>query len=544
MHTRVSRTKRSRVTNGHEHRPCRSGRVPALVDGGAPAQPVRASEAPFAHIVPTQRLAWYQELANNSKNIHQRLAWYQELAHNSKRVHQTNLRQDSPERAERSETSVKGLPEPIKCGVERLSGFSLSDVRVHYDSEKPAQLDALAYTQGTEIHLGRGQDRHLPHEAWHVVQQKQGRVRSTSHVAGLPVNDDDALEREADQMALRATVDEDTLSRQVPACGAASQVQRRSASQTTPPLQLARRRNRRSKRHRRQVRRNRQVPVERFEDSYKDDCDLAGPDSDSLEELHDDPRRYLYRAQPKEITLWDHIRPQLRAHQRSVRERARLQPDRKRMYDEINARLSYARYALKSYARYAENKQHPWCDSQQSELESAMGQLIRLYKRIDRYGLGPTTPEFCDAWILKCEVVAKTRALNRAYADWRQHEETDWSYKPQPKLQPSTSRELATESASRVTITYEPERLRQYVEGSDFIRGTIENIRAVGKGGKIGTPQRWKINGHKVKHQHVQGRTAVAFRWENDRTLHIAAWGTKANSAKGGSGGYRWETKP
>ncbi|MEM7041075.1 MAG: DUF4157 domain-containing protein [Bacteroidota bacterium] len=36
---------------------------------------------------------------------------------------------------------------------------------------------AHAYDQGTDIHIGPGQEKHLPHEAWHVVQQKQGRVR-------------------------------------------------------------------------------------------------------------------------------------------------------------------------------------------------------------------------------------------------------------------------------------------------------------------------------------------------------------------------------
>ena len=30
--------------------------------------------------------------------------------------------------------------------------------------------DALAYAQGSDIHLAPGQEQHLPHEAWHVVQ--------------------------------------------------------------------------------------------------------------------------------------------------------------------------------------------------------------------------------------------------------------------------------------------------------------------------------------------------------------------------------------
>jgi len=94
-----------------------------------------------------------------------------------------------------------GLPDNLKAGVEAASGFSMDDVRVHYNSSKPAQLQALAYTQGTEIHVGPGQEKHLGHEAWHVVQQKQGRVKPTVQMQGVQVNDDEGLEREADQKA-------------------------------------------------------------------------------------------------------------------------------------------------------------------------------------------------------------------------------------------------------------------------------------------------------------------------------------------------------
>lgn len=64
-----------------------------------------------------------------------------------------------------------GLPDKLKAGIEHYSGASLDGVKVHYNSAKPAQLNALAYAQGADIHLGPGQEQHLPHEAWHVVQQ-------------------------------------------------------------------------------------------------------------------------------------------------------------------------------------------------------------------------------------------------------------------------------------------------------------------------------------------------------------------------------------
>lgn len=102
-------------------------------------------------------------------------------------------------------TNRTGLPDQLKNGVEQLSGFSMNDVKVHYNSSKPAQMQALAYAQGTDIHVGPGQEKHLPHEAWHVAQQKQGRVRPTLQMKeGVAVNDDPSLEKEADNMGARA----------------------------------------------------------------------------------------------------------------------------------------------------------------------------------------------------------------------------------------------------------------------------------------------------------------------------------------------------
>lgn len=101
--------------------------------------------------------------------------------------------------------SKGGLPGNLLSGIENLSGISLSDVKVHYNSSQPAQLNALAYAQGTDIHIAPGQEKHLPHEAWHTVQQKQGRVKPTVQMQkGVPVNDDKTLEEEADVMGSKA----------------------------------------------------------------------------------------------------------------------------------------------------------------------------------------------------------------------------------------------------------------------------------------------------------------------------------------------------
>jgi hypothetical protein len=98
-----------------------------------------------------------------------------------------------------------GMPDNLKAGVESLSGIDMSDVRVHYNSGKPADVGALAYAQGTDIHVAPGQEKHLPHEAWHVVQQAQGRVRPTILMKDrVPVNDEEELEHESDVMGRKA----------------------------------------------------------------------------------------------------------------------------------------------------------------------------------------------------------------------------------------------------------------------------------------------------------------------------------------------------
>ncbi len=98
-----------------------------------------------------------------------------------------------------------GLPDNLKAGIESMSGLSLDHVKVHYNSSQPAQINALAYAQGNDIHLAPGQEQHLPHEAWHIVQQAQGRVQPTMQMKeGMAVNDDAGLEQEADVMGAKA----------------------------------------------------------------------------------------------------------------------------------------------------------------------------------------------------------------------------------------------------------------------------------------------------------------------------------------------------
>ena len=111
---------------------------------------------------------------------------------------------DALDRLAQSGTRPVGLPAALRAGVQTLSGLDMGGVRVHLDSSRPAVIGALAYAQGNDIYLGPGQQAHLPHEAWHVVQQMQGRARAGVQARGLPLNDDAGLEHEADAMGALA----------------------------------------------------------------------------------------------------------------------------------------------------------------------------------------------------------------------------------------------------------------------------------------------------------------------------------------------------
>ena len=152
-----------------------------------------------------------QEMANNSPRVSQMRA-FQDMANKSSQTKQTAQLQAvtnnnfvQQQQTIQKKANDKGLPDNLKTGMENLSGYSMDDIKVHRNSDKPVQLQAQAYAQGTDIHLGPGQEKHLPHEAWHVVQQKQGRVKPTMQMKGkVDINDDVGLEQEADIMGAKA----------------------------------------------------------------------------------------------------------------------------------------------------------------------------------------------------------------------------------------------------------------------------------------------------------------------------------------------------
>jgi hypothetical protein len=104
------------------------------------------------------------------------------------------------------------IPENVQAKMESSFGTSFQGVNIHQNDGGATQMGALAYTQGENIHFAPGQynpdspkgQELLGHELTHVVQQRQGRVAETKQTKGVSVNDNPALEKEADDMGVKA----------------------------------------------------------------------------------------------------------------------------------------------------------------------------------------------------------------------------------------------------------------------------------------------------------------------------------------------------
>jgi hypothetical protein len=177
-----------------------------------------------------------------------------------------------------------GLPDKLKSGIESLSGMAMDDVKVHRNSSQPQQLNAAAYAQGNDIHLAPGQEQHLPHEAWHVVQQRQGRVKPTRQMKmGAAVNDDRALEQEADVMGAKAAT-----------AGQASSPQ----NTATAPAQMA---------GADQVAQCTLLPRDAFEGQFKDAKERQSDVSEYHAQICEDLSLYHANEYDLNDNLWDQI---------------------------------------------------------------------------------------------------------------------------------------------------------------------------------------------------------------------------------------------
>lgn len=106
---------------------------------------------------------------------------------------------DNIEQSEQKKVNKTGIPDSLLRKFEEMSGFDLSEVRVYYNSDKPQQvgLDVLAYAEGLNIYISPGNEEHLEHELWHVVQQLEGRTKPTTTHNGEKIDDRKNMEDEA-----------------------------------------------------------------------------------------------------------------------------------------------------------------------------------------------------------------------------------------------------------------------------------------------------------------------------------------------------------
>ena len=119
----------------------------------------------------------------------------------------------SPIQRETEQSSPNGLPGEVNAKMESTLGADFSGVKIHPNSSKAPEVGARAYTQGSDIHFAPGQFQPettkgqalIGHELTHVVQQREDRVKPTTQVKGMSVNDDPGLEKEADQMGKKAS---------------------------------------------------------------------------------------------------------------------------------------------------------------------------------------------------------------------------------------------------------------------------------------------------------------------------------------------------
>jgi hypothetical protein len=114
---------------------------------------------------------------------------------------------------QRKEHKEGNLPEEIQMKMENSFGTDFSKVKIHTNSKAAEDLNAIAFTQGNDIHFApkhnpyssQGQE-YLGHELSHVVQQNAGIVHTTHQEQGFNVNSESALENQADSAGKRAAM--------------------------------------------------------------------------------------------------------------------------------------------------------------------------------------------------------------------------------------------------------------------------------------------------------------------------------------------------
>lgn len=146
---------------------------------------------------------------------------------------------------EKTEYSSKtNLPKSVQAKMESSFNSDFSGVAIHKDSTKAQNLGAQAFAQGNEVHFAKGKydpnsqsgQELIGHELTHVVQQRQGRVQTTSQRKGANVNDSSSLEQEADQMGRKAANHQVNITRGFE--GTNARIERPITQLKTAPIQM------------------------------------------------------------------------------------------------------------------------------------------------------------------------------------------------------------------------------------------------------------------------------------------------------------------
>lgn len=132
-------------------------------------------------------------------------------SHASRSQQSNEDKQSSPPHRAVVSSGGRTIPAPLRTQMESAFQANFANVRIH-EGNHVGSVGAIAYTQGNHVHFAPGQFNPntqagkalLGHELGHVVQQRQGRVKPTTQVNGLPVNDQPALEQEADTLGQKA----------------------------------------------------------------------------------------------------------------------------------------------------------------------------------------------------------------------------------------------------------------------------------------------------------------------------------------------------
>ncbi len=125
--------------------------------------------------------------------------------------HESGVQSTAQPRRQGNRSPGRPLPQSVREPMERSFGHEFSSIRIHED-DMAEQVGATAFARGDHLHFRPGTFRPwssegrrlISHELAHVRQRREGRVRATGRVAGLPLNDQPSLEQEADRWGAAA----------------------------------------------------------------------------------------------------------------------------------------------------------------------------------------------------------------------------------------------------------------------------------------------------------------------------------------------------